>query len=134
MAVTRMTTGRTSDNDQHHTGDLGVRPGGRLMCARTFIDLPGRSFQREGCFAKVIITGPAGEFGTRDGSTVITIEVGESDREAGGLAPESLQAALSALRTDGVVVLADVVDLDHLDALHERMLSDLALLQARPDA
>jgi hypothetical protein len=68
---------------------------------------------------------------TRDGSTVITIDVEESDRE---LAPELLRAALDALRTDGAVVLAGVVDLDHLDALHERMVSDLALLRARPDA
>jgi hypothetical protein len=65
---------------------------------------------------------------------VITIDVGESDREAGGLAPDKLQAAVDALRTDGLVVLADVVDLEHLDALHERLLSDLALLRARPDA
>ncbi|TCC34638.1 hypothetical protein E0H50_12010 [Kribbella sindirgiensis] len=71
---------------------------------------------------------------TGDGSTVITIDVEEADRDAGGLAPEKLQAALEALRTDGLVVLADVVDLEHIDALHERMLSDLALLKARPDA
>lgn len=65
---------------------------------------------------------------------MITIDVEESDRRAGGLAPERLRAALDALRTDGMVVLADVVDLDHLDALHERLLSDLALLRSRPDA
>ena len=65
---------------------------------------------------------------------MITIEVPDSDRRAGGLAPERLQAALDALRVDGVVVLADVVDLQHIDALHERMVSDLAALQARPDA
>jgi hypothetical protein len=65
---------------------------------------------------------------------VITIDVGESDRAAGGLAPEKLQAAMEALRTDGLVVLADVVDLEHLDVLHERLISDLALLRARPDA
>ncbi|HET6743581.1 MAG TPA: hypothetical protein VFH76_31795, partial [Kribbella sp.] len=65
---------------------------------------------------------------------MITIDVEESDRQAGGLAPERLQAALDALRTDGMVVLADVVDLDHLDALHERLISDLALLRSRPDA
>ncbi|MET9268438.1 phytanoyl-CoA dioxygenase family protein [Kribbella sp. NPDC003557] len=65
---------------------------------------------------------------------MITIDVGEADRASGGLAPEKLQAALDALRTDGLLVLADVVDLEHLDVLHERMVSDLALLRARPDA
>jgi hypothetical protein len=65
---------------------------------------------------------------------MITIDVPESDREAGGLAPERLQTALQALRDDGVVVLADVVDLDHIDALRQRMVSDLVALQARPDA
>lgn len=59
---------------------------------------------------------------------MITIDVQESDRSAGGLAPERLEAAREALRTDGLVVLADVVDLDHLDVLHERMVGDLALL------
>lgn len=65
---------------------------------------------------------------------MITIEVPDSDREAGGLAPERVQAALHALWVDGVVVLADVVDPDHLDSLHERMLSDLVALRSRPDA
>jgi len=65
---------------------------------------------------------------------VITIEVPESDRETGGLSPERLQAALDALSVDGLVVLADVLDPGHLDVLHERMVSDLAALQARPDA
>lgn len=65
---------------------------------------------------------------------MITIEVPESDRAAGGLAPERVQAALDALRVDGIVVLENVVDLDHLDALHDRMLSDLVALQSRPDA
>jgi hypothetical protein len=112
-----------------------------LVPARPELEAPERSLicqgdhsKREGCFAKVIITEPVGECATRDGSTVITIDVGESDRESGGLAPQRLQTALSALRTDGVVVLADVVDLDHIDALNERMVNDLALLRARPDA
>ncbi|WP_350278260.1 phytanoyl-CoA dioxygenase family protein [Kribbella sp. HUAS MG21] len=65
---------------------------------------------------------------------MITIDVGEADRNAGGLAPETLRRAMDTLRTDGAVVLAGVVDLEHLDALDERMVSDLALLKARPDA
>ncbi|MFD7154512.1 phytanoyl-CoA dioxygenase family protein [Kribbella sp. NPDC059898] len=65
---------------------------------------------------------------------MITIDVEEADRVAGGLAPERVRAAREALRTDGLVVLAGVVELDHLDVLHERMVGDLELLRARPDA
>lgn len=64
---------------------------------------------------------------------MITIEVEADDRAVGELSPKRLEAAIQALRTDGFVVLADVVDPGHLDVLHERMLSDLAALQARPD-
>ena len=65
---------------------------------------------------------------------MITIDVSEAARAAGRLAGEELRAAVDALRTDGFVVLNDVVDPAHLDILHERMISDLEALQARPDA
>jgi hypothetical protein len=50
------------------------------------------------------------------------------------LLPEQVSAAIEALRTDGFVILPDVVDTAHLDVLHERMVSDLAALRARRDA
>lgn len=50
------------------------------------------------------------------------------------LSTEQVSAAVEALRTDGFVILEDVVDTAHLDVLHERLLADLAALQARPDA
>ncbi len=65
---------------------------------------------------------------------MITIDVPAADLESGTLAPERQAAAIEALRVDGAVVLADVVDHDHLDLLHDRMISDLAALQARSDA
>ena len=49
------------------------------------------------------------------------------------LSDEHRRVAADALRTDGLVVLAEVVDPAHLDLLHERMITDLAALQARPD-
>ena len=64
---------------------------------------------------------------------MITIDVSEAARAAGRLAGEELRDAVDALRTDGFVVLNDVVDPAHLDILHERMISDLEALQARPD-
>lgn len=65
---------------------------------------------------------------------MITVDVPAADLDSGALADERRDAAVEALRVDGAVVLAGVVDLDHLDRLHERMISDLAALQARPDA
>ena len=67
-------------------------------------------------------------------STMITIEPSEQERATGVLSDENRRAAVEALRTDGFVVIADVVDPAHLDVLHERMITDLAALQARPDA
>ena len=66
-------------------------------------------------------------------STMITIEATEQERATGVLSDEHRRTAAEALRTDGLVVLAEVVDPGHLDLLHERMITDLAALQARPD-
>ena len=65
---------------------------------------------------------------------MITIDLSEDARASGRLAGEELRAAVDALRSDGFVVLNDVVDPIHLDILHERMIDDLDALQARPDA
>ena len=65
---------------------------------------------------------------------MIMIDVSEDARAAERLAGEELRAAVDALRSDGFVVLNDIVDPAHLDILHERMISDLDALQARPDA
>ena len=65
---------------------------------------------------------------------MITIDVPDDDRAAGRLSGDSLRAAVDAVRSDGFVVLNDVVDPAHLDILHERMIDDLDALRARPDA
>ena len=65
---------------------------------------------------------------------MIAIDLTDEDRAAGRLLGDGLRAAVDALRTDGLVLLNDVVDPAHLDVLHERMTADLDALRARPDA
>jgi hypothetical protein len=76
---------------------------------------------------------PEPELRTEGRSTMITIEPTEQERATGVLSEEHRRVAAEALRTDGLVVLSEVVDPAHLDLLHERMIADLAALQARPD-
>jgi hypothetical protein len=66
-------------------------------------------------------------------SSMITITLSDQERVAGTLSDEHRREAAEALRTDGLVVLADVVDPAHLDVLHERVIADLDALRARPD-
>ena len=65
---------------------------------------------------------------------MITIDPTATERAAGTLSAEHRQTAVEALRTDGLVVLNEVVDPAHLDVLHQRMVADVAALQARADA
>ena len=65
---------------------------------------------------------------------MITIDPTSEDRAAGRLLGDSLRTAVDALRTDGLVLLEDVVDPAHLDVLHERILADIDDLRGRPDA
>jgi ectoine hydroxylase-related dioxygenase (phytanoyl-CoA dioxygenase family) len=62
------------------------------------------------------------------------INVTTEERASGTLSAAHLDEAKRAIREDGFVVLADVVDTAHLDILHERLIEDLKALQARPDA
>ena len=64
---------------------------------------------------------------------MITVELTEPERARGTLSPENVRAAVEALRVDGFVLLADVVDPAHLDVLHERMAGDIDALRARQD-
>jgi hypothetical protein len=64
---------------------------------------------------------------------MITIDISEDDRATGRLSAEDRRTAVNALRADGFVVLNDVVQPDHLDTLHERLVSDLDALKARTD-
>jgi hypothetical protein len=64
---------------------------------------------------------------------MITLELTEPERAGGTLSPDNVRAAVEALRVDGFVLLADVVDPAHLDVLHERMTGDIDAFRARPD-
>ncbi|MEZ4860937.1 MAG: phytanoyl-CoA dioxygenase family protein [Caldilineaceae bacterium] len=56
------------------------------------------------------------------------ITVTAAELQAGQLCDEQLAAAVNAVRTDGYVVLADVIDHAHLDTVRERMEADSQLL------
>jgi Phytanoyl-CoA dioxygenase (PhyH) len=65
---------------------------------------------------------------------MIALDITPAEVESGALAPAHRDAAVSALREDGIVVLNDVIDTGHLETLRERMLADLRELLARRDA
>lgn len=64
---------------------------------------------------------------------MVSIAISPEEVASGQMSAEHLSAAVDAVRTDGFVILEDVVDTAHLDVLHERLLEDLLLLQARTD-
>jgi len=63
-----------------------------------------------------------------------TLRITEEELAGRQLDPEHQEAALSALRKDGFVVLEDVVALEHVDLLQEKLLEDLQALMGRADA
>ena len=70
------------------------------------------------------------------GEEIVLTEIDVTAEEVSGssLSEAHLDAAVRAVLQDGFVVLRNVVVLDHLDFLHERMLSDLEALHSRDDA
>src|SRR5579871_1667397 len=65
---------------------------------------------------------------------MIALDIAPAEVRNGVLTPEHLDAALTALRTDGFVVLNDVIDRSHLDVLRDRMLEDVRQILGRDDA
>lgn len=64
---------------------------------------------------------------------MISIAVSRAEVDSGHLLPENLKEAVRALREDGIVVLEDIVDLDHIAILRDRMIEDVDRLVNRPD-
>ena len=64
---------------------------------------------------------------------MIALNLTDQERASSRLLGDNLRAAVDALRTDGLVLLNDVVDPAHLDVLHERMIADLDAVRDRPD-
>lgn len=56
-----------------------------------------------------------------------------SERETRTLTEQTLAEAVRAIRTDGFVVLDDVVSHDHLDRLWDPMVSDLKMILEQPE-
>jgi ectoine hydroxylase-related dioxygenase (phytanoyl-CoA dioxygenase family) len=63
---------------------------------------------------------------------MLEIDVTPEEKKSEVLSDVHLKQACEALETDGFVVLNDVVDHDHLDALHEKMTEDLEKVLALP--
>lgn len=63
---------------------------------------------------------------------MVEIDVTSEEKENEVLSDAHLQQACDALKTDGFVVLNDVVDHAHLDILHEKMSEDLEKIMAFP--
>jgi ectoine hydroxylase-related dioxygenase (phytanoyl-CoA dioxygenase family) len=64
---------------------------------------------------------------------MLTITPTPEEKAAGRLSEGHLAAAVAALEVDGLVLLENIVDLDHIAALRERVLADSELLLARKD-
>lgn len=65
---------------------------------------------------------------------LLSIDIETVENEAGVLLREHLDAAVVALRAEGAVILKNIVAIEHLDQLRERMLQDVNALAAREDA
>jgi hypothetical protein len=64
---------------------------------------------------------------------MITLELTSKEREDSALSATTLDCAEKAIREDGFVVLRDVVSHEHLDALWDKMLEDIATILALPE-
>lgn len=61
---------------------------------------------------------------------VVKVPLTENERDSQTISDEHLGAAISALHRDGIVVLENAVDLDHVDKLNT-ILSDEADIMAK---
>lgn len=61
---------------------------------------------------------------------VCSIQASKSEVEAGQLAERNLEKAVYALFHDGLVVVENVIDHVHLDALNAKMIQDARYLQS----
>jgi hypothetical protein len=64
---------------------------------------------------------------------MLSLDITREEIESGQMSQAHLVAAVDAMRTDGFVILNDVVDRSHLDLLRDRMLADAEKILARKD-
>jgi len=65
---------------------------------------------------------------------MVALDIMPAEVASGRMDPAHLKAALAGLRTDGFVVLNDVIHRAHLEVLRDRMLEDVGQILARKDA
>ena len=65
---------------------------------------------------------------------ITALDIAPAEAASGQITPAHLQAAVRALREDGIVVLNGIVAPDHIAALREKMWADLPAYLARTDA
>jgi ectoine hydroxylase-related dioxygenase (phytanoyl-CoA dioxygenase family) len=64
----------------------------------------------------------------------VRIQVSEDERAAGVLGPEKFEQAREAILDDGIVILDDLVPVDFVDSLRERMAAEVPALLERAKA
>jgi hypothetical protein len=64
---------------------------------------------------------------------VRAVTMSDEERRDGKYSPVTLQKALEAMHQDGLVVLKDVIDVKHIEALNTKMCEDAEEKMARPD-
>jgi len=65
---------------------------------------------------------------------MVTIEVGADEIRSGKMTQAHLAEAVQAIREDGFVALRNIVSAASVATLREKLIADVAALQARPDA
>lgn len=65
---------------------------------------------------------------------MIALDITSEECQNGRLTTEHLTATVEAIDSDGFVVLNDIIALDHIAVLREKMFADLEAFLARPDA
>ncbi len=58
------------------------------------------------------------------------VEISRLEMERRQMKPANLQATVEAMNHDGVVLLPQVIDIDHIGALGEKMQADIRQLEA----
>ena len=58
-----------------------------------------------------------------------TVKISRKEIERGVMQPENLDAAINAVREDGVVLLPGVINIEHIERLGEKMLEDIQTVE-----
>lgn len=62
---------------------------------------------------------------------LVTVQLSDDERLSQKISPESMGMAISALHRDGVVVLANAVDVEHVDKLNSILSAEAEIMASR---